>query len=465
MMFITLSVHGNKMDTYNPELEIFKSVFRDRNNVLLCGAGGTGKSYLLNKIAHEAATKGMKVFCTATTGVASLNLTNGKTFHSYAGIGTAWQVKERLYRKVCSEQYAVKRIRTTDILIVDEISMFGSNLLTKVDYVIRKIKKCESKPFGGIQVVFGGDFMQLPPVKDEWIFGCKIWGEFNLVPFTLKKGWRYDDPEYFDMMMRIREGTFTHTDITIMRDRVQKYDKLEKEIAINRAAKRIDTIMPTILYSRKKDAIWHNNEEMKELLTVPKDYYSNDDFTPYNKKAKYDHYVDLLNEIIPKKITLKVGAQVMLKINLDTQNGLVNGSRGVVLDMSEDIVTVKFMPRKHSKKERILRITKHLWELENDDAYARRSQFPLILAWALTIHKCQGSTLDYAVCDLGPSVFATGQAYVALSRVRRIEGLYVIEFVPYSIKIDHNALKYCHRIEKEEQKRYRPPTKLIFEDP
>mgnify|MGYP001580592362 CR=1 FL=1 len=422
--------------------QVSKEVFEKHNNVLLCGPGGTGKSYMLNIIASDAKRRGLKVYNTATTGIASINLIKGKTFHSYAGIGTAWQDKERLYRKVKSDSKNVKRITETNLLIIDEISMFGAKLLEKVDFVFRKITNID-KPFGGIQVIFGGDFMQLPPVKDEWIFTNEIWEEFNFVPIILNKGWRYDDIEYFNLMMRIRIGTFTSSDVFLLKSRVKAYDVLEKSITESRKNKKIDVIIPTVLYSRKKDVLWHNNTEMEELTTEKVEYNAVDDFTSLSgKSVKHDYYIDLLNEIIPQKIELKIGAQVMLKVNLDPGCGLVSGSRGVVIEHDDNVITVKFR-----KSQKTIRIQRYSWVLEDDEVYIVRTQFPLILAWALTIHKGQGSTLDYAVCDLGPSIFSPGQAYVALSRVRNIECLYIIEFSERSIKVDKEALEFCKKLQ------------------
>ena len=186
----------------------------------------------------------------------------------------------------------------------------------------------------------------------------------------------------------------------------------------------------------------YNDRELDQLDGKAFYYVSHDIFEPFTDKAKYDHYQLLLDDSIPKSVKLKKGAQVILKKNLDVKGGLANGSRGVVIDLDTESVTVKFVC---GRTERI--ITK-VWELTDDDAFASRSQLPFILGWAMSIHRAQGTTIDYAVVDLGPSIFMPGQAYVALSRVRNLEGLFVKELYVPSIKTNQRALKYVKSLKE-----------------
>lgn len=433
--------------------DILSAVFDDRSNVLIHGMAGTGKTYLLNEILDVARRLGIKVYATATTGVAAVNLSRGSTFHSYAGIGTAWQDKESLLRKVKFSKKSRERILSTELLIIDEISMYGTELLAKVNYVMKGIRGLD-KPFGGIQLVLSGDFLQLPPVKDDWLFKSPEWNDLKLVPFTLKECKRYQDTSLFEMLSRIRIGTPTKIDLAILKERANAYKDLER-IKVDETA-----ILPTILYSRKVDAESYNTDKLNELKTKEYKFVAVDKFV-----ARTREYVDFaphkeqLENAIPLEITLKVGAQVMLRWNVDVGSGLVNGSRGVVLDIringETEVVDVKFL------NGTIYKVTRVTWVNESDEACCTRFQMPLILGFATTIHKSQGSTIDYAIVNIGHSIFAKGQAYVALSRVRGIGGMFISEFVPNTIRADREALEYVSSIEERTYtKRY---IELCFE--
>ena len=200
-------------------------------------------------------------------------------------------------------------------------------------------------------------------------------------------------------------------------------------------------VKPTVLNSRRIDVDFENDQELEKLGGPTKDFAAFDEFQPRNSHARAEHYFKQLDDAIPKYIYLKVGAQVMLKANLDIPGGLANGSRGVVTEILDAGVKVKWNNGKTTL------VAKHTWLQEDKDGKAMRSQIPLILAWSLTIHKVQGCTLDLAVCNLGPSIFCPGQAYVALSRVRSLSGLYLSELYPSVINADQDALAYVESIE------------------
>nr|QBK86258.1 MAG: RecD helicase /ATP-dependent exoDNAse [Marseillevirus LCMAC102] len=421
----------------------------NHENIILHGPGGTGKTTVLKKIASHAQDNNKIVCCTATTGVAAINLNvpekkiAASTLHRWAGVGLAQGVVDKLYTKVYHDELARKRWLKTDVLIVDEISMLGADLIEKLDFIGRKIRNNQEVSFGGLQLVFSGDFLQLPPVKDKWAFQSFAWKEIIFVPFIFTEPKRYDNQDYFQLLLRIREGKHTIEDLKKLRNRVRSYEKL---FSILDDTKTLDVIRPTILHSLRVDVDSHNEKELAKLPDKTHEFIADDTFSASNNNVKSDYYIRLLDEAIPKAIALKVGAQVMLKCNLDVKGGLVNGSRGVILKIMtepEECVYVRFINGQE------IRIAKHLWTIEDKDAVATRSQLPFILAYALTIHKCQGATLDYAICNLGPSVFADGQAYVALSRVRDIKGLFISEFYPDSIKTNQTALKYVLGLEKK----------------
>jgi ATP-dependent DNA helicase PIF1 len=427
-------------------VDLILQQIENNQNILLHGPGGVGKSFILRSIASSLSKKGKKVACTAATGIAAINLSvpevfiAGCTIHSWAGVGLADQPPTRLVARVNHDERSRKRWLDTDLLIIDEISMIGADLLDKLDFVGRSIRRVSQIPFGGIQLVFSGDFLQLPPVKDKWAFQSTSWKELEsiLTPSILEEPQRYSDVSWFEMLLRFRKGSHTKEDIKVLRARQTAYDEWKKNIAANPRAL---VIKPTVLNSKRVDVDFENDQELEKLSGPTKDFAAIDEFQPRNSHARAEHYFKQLDDAIPKYIYLKVGAQVMLKANLDIAAGLANGSRGIVVELLEVGVKVKWRDGKTTL------VARHVWLQEDKDARAIRNQIPLILAWSSTIHRMQGCTLDYAIANIGPSIFSPGQAYVALSRVKTLEGLLLSEFYPGSIKADEDALEFVERIE------------------
>ena len=421
--------------------KIIKSI-DNGENVILHGPGGTGKTYILRTISTEVC-KNKVIFCTATTGIAAMNLSipecniSATTLHSWAGVGLAQETEEKLLEKV-RKGIARKRWEKVDLLIIDEIGMLGSVFIDKLDYIGREIRGI-NKPFGGIQLLLSGDFLQLPPVKDGWLFDSEVWSQLDIHPFIFDVPKRYDDVQYFELLLRMRQGTPSEGDIKKMRARVRSYKKLIK--ILEEKKDNVNIIKPTILSSKKIDVEYENEKELALLKGEEVCYIAIDTFKPYKSSARSDYYMRSLEDTIPKTITLKVGAQVMLKKNISVKDGLVNGSRGVVLEINSTSTKVRFI---NGMK---IDIPVDVWELKDKDGKATRTQIPLILAWSLTIHKVQGCTLDYAICNLGGSIFSPGQAYVALSRVRNIKGLFLSCFLESSIIVSKKALKFSKSLE------------------
>lgn len=434
-------------------------------NILLHAPGGTGKSYCLRLIAQYLTEKGKNVVCTATTGVAAINLNipekkiMARTLHSWAGVGLAREEAKKLYEKIMRKKKYRDNWRTTQTLIIDEISMLGKEFIEKLDYIGRHTRMTPEEPFGGIQLVLSGDFLQLPPVKDKWAFKSHVWEELNLIPFIFEEPKRYDDLRYFDLLLRIRKDEHTSEDIQLLQKRVVAYSKLQNML---KASKGDDLLIrPTILYSTRADVKFYNEKELDKLSGNLYEFVAEDIFLPYRKGIRSDSYIHLLDEMIPRVVTAKVGAQIMLKSNLRVSEGLVNGTRGVITGIittgPEPIIDVKFLNGKR------IRLTKHTWALEDKEAIASRNQFPFILAYSLTVHKAQGCTLDYAICNLGTSIFADGQAYVALSRVRNLRGLFISEFDPESIMANKTALKFDQKL-NELASNCTVETEVVFHD-
>ena len=444
------------------------------HNVFLFGMGGAGKTYCARAVADYFDEYGWRVARTGSTGIAALNLRVNKqtdvgdkstnetdstrapdgdgtestktlgvsTLHRWAGIGLARGSAETLLEGVRSYSIARANWTCTDLLILDEISMIGGELWEKLDYIGRHIREEHEKAFGDLRIMIIGDFMQLPPVKDKWVFLTESWIDTDFKTFVFNKPMRYPDLKWYEMLKRIRIGKQNVQDMRELRMRKDAYKKIKNELT------EVD-VKPTILYSKTVDVRQHNQVELDKLQHEKHVFYASDSFTQFksNKNIDIEHYRTMINDCIPEIIELKIGAQVMLKHNLCPDEGLVNGSRGVVTDIKkspsgQDIVTVKFINGLE------MEIKAHEWDYVNEYGRLTRSQIPLILAWSLTIHKVQGCTLDYVVVDLGPSVFACGQAYVALSRARSLEGLFLSEVFNTSIKCDKVALKYSQYLEQ-----------------
>ncbi len=329
--------------------------------------------------------------------------------------------------------------------------MISDVLFEKLEYIARFIRE-NNNFFGGITLVLSADFLQLPPVEDQWVFHSKIFQSANFHVFDFKKGFRYSDTLWFQLLLRVRNASHTSQDIDILQSRAAAYDEYIENLSNQEEI----SVKPTILYSTKKDVYNYNINELALLKTHEQIYKAKDNSAVLVKskhKINLEKYILQMNEAIDQTIFLKPGAQVMLKINLDIQRGLVNGARGVVTECNIESVMVLFYGKRIP-----IKICMHVWKYEDESVIYTREQIPLILAWASTIHKSQGSTLDFAICDLGSSIFADGQAYVALSRVRSLDGLLIKNLHSHRIKANKDALTYVNNL-----KPVKPPIIGILE--
>lgn len=453
--------------------EILLSISTGKN-IMFVGSGGCSKSFTLKRVAENLRNKNKKVYMTSSTGVSALNLNNmenasvennissiypATTLHRFAGIGMGDSPVNVLISKMkVHNKRAVKNWIKCDVLIIDEISMIGGTLFQKLNEIAKILRK-NDLPFGGIQLIVSGDFLQLPPVKDIWIFKTQEWEDLNFHPFIFEIPYRYtgeESNEFFQMLLRIRVGAQNENDIKILRGRVYANQKVH-EILNDLALKNDDNLLgeiirPTMLYSLKCDVEAFNNDELAKLpgklvtFTSVDTFISNRDHGSDHVKKGHDEeeYMRLLEQDMPRRVSFKVGAQVMLRKNLSVDEGMINGSRGVITEIIPgEALVVKFLNGKKVRVEIATRI------IEDKYFTATRTQIPFILAYASTIHKCQGSTLDYVIVDLGESVFSEGQAYVALSRCKNIKGLFISEFVPSSIIVNKNALQYVKTLEEK----------------
>ena len=395
-------------------MSFFDFVSQEKN-IFLTGKAGTGKTYLINELKTKT---DKKIAVTSTTGLSSYHI-EGQTIHSFSGIGVIrpnLSIKDVV--KKIKKNKAQKRIIECELLVIDEISMLGKTYLSTLSESFKIIRK-NSKPFGGIQVILTGDFFQLPPIDDGYAFESDTWKELELETVLLEKVYRFTDELYSDILSRIRIGKHIPNDNIELFKRVKAYQELS-----------FDTdILPTFLSSKRMDVNQKNKEELDKNPNELVIYPSIDE-------CKDPSLINVLDSISPKILELKVGAQVMLTVNYNVEEGLCNGARGMIVNLSSTHLSVKFM------NQNVVLFERHEFKYQDEDTVAIRSQFPFILAYCLTIHKCQGCTLDCAVIDAGYSIFGNHMLYVGLSRVKNLSGLYLKSFRPDRINVDPKVVDF-----------------------
>jgi ATP-dependent DNA helicase PIF1 len=394
-------------------------------SIFLTGAAGTGKSAALKMFINVyKSTKIMGV--TSTTGISAL-LFGGVTIHSFLGIGLGQGSVESIVGKLYKRPHLRKKWCETEVLIIDEISMLSPELFDKLENVARRIRHNE-EPFGGIQLILSGDFLQLPCIgSDEFCFESKSWDKCIEQTVYLTEIMRQKDVEFQNCLNDVRIGLLTKKTRKLLKSRVGV--ELKNDFGIK----------PTKLFPTNYSVDYINNKELDILAESDPEFFEYKmEIRPYagiqNKEYAIEKYKKCCNA--PETLQLCVGAQVMLLWNLDTEGGLVNGSRGVITSFVGDIPMVKFI------NGREILIDYNIWESEEQDKKILRVvQIPLKLAYALTIHKSQGCSLDYAEIDLS-NTFAKGQAYVALSRVKNINGLSIIDIDFDKIIANETAVEF-----------------------
>ncbi|HSX35503.1 MAG TPA: HRDC domain-containing protein [Patescibacteria group bacterium] len=370
-------------------------------SVLLTGAAGTGKTYVLNKFISRARKRGQHVAVTATTGLAATHL-NGTTIHAWSGIGVHDFVDAHMTGKMGKTRQDL--IKKADVLIIDEISMLHDFRLDMIDFMLRKIRG-DDEPFGGMQVILCGDFFQLPPVnrsdsrQGSFVVGAEVWTKNVFTVCYLVEQYRQSsDHDYAQILNGIRAGFLTRTQLNSLRARSQAVD--------DPFAKR------TRLLTVNVDVDTVNHEELDELPGKLHEYHM--------QTSGGKSYVEQLQRscLAPEVLRLKKNAQVMCIKNAQDRS-YVNGSLGSVVGFEKgtDYPMVELV------NGRTITVRPDTWELmDGDKRRAQLMQLPLRLAWAITVHKSQGMTLDAARIDLSRA-FVEGMGYVALSRVRSLKHL------------------------------------------
>lgn len=387
-----------------PEQDEAIQDWRSGQNLFITGQGGTGKSQVIKYIWEHDPT----VHVTAMTGCAALLLGCGaKTLHSWAGLGIASELPH---------VSALSRWRKTKTLIVDEVSMMSADLFEKLDRIGRRLRK-SNKLFGGIQLILSGDFFQLPPVEGLFCFKSPLWS-FKTIVFTTN--FRQSDPLYQEMLTQIRQGKLSKASVRALKGRVIAGDGFTRLVPTRSKADKINQTEYSKLEGPEYDFPLQRvcPEGLKGMYTS--------DLDSLVKHARLDH------------LKLKVGTRVMCTVNLTPT--ICNGSQGVVERFDGGMPVIKFSTG-------TMTMTPHLWPVE-DQRTIGVAQLPLMHAWAITIHKSQGATLDTAVIDIGKDMFEAGQAYVALSRVKAFSGLYVSELDFSRFLLDTDVVAFYAQFEK-----------------
>lgn len=421
-------------------------------NIFLTGPAGTGKTFILKYYIdwykENKENEDSKIYITSTTGLASL-LIDGMTIHRYAGIGIGDKDINTYYKKIMKMKSLKKRWLSTSVLIIDEISMMNPDLFDKLEVLARKIR-LNDKPFGGIQLILSGDFLQIPPVNsNDFCFEAFSW---DIIEETI----------YFDEILR-QNNNILQTVLSSIRLGIVTNDvKNLLDSCLNKELNCECGIIPTFLFSKKNMVSEYNQRELDILINDNKENHTYDAIYDTIYDAIYDAIYEL-NKIktdtiendfyrtminsqfqVEDKLHFALHSQVMLTVNMPEYN-LANGSRGIIIDFTKDVL---HYPVVLFSNKQILIVKPHDYKIEEDKTIIRKIQIPLILSWAITIHKAQGMTLDFIQTDIGSSIFEYGQAYVVLSRIKDIEGLSLMNIDYSKIKAHPKILKYYEKLKK-----------------
>ena len=402
------------------------NILKTGKNVFITGSAGTGKTYLLNQYIQYLKERRIHPTIVAPTGIAASHL-KGQTIHSFFALGIRDTIVDNGYVEfLLDKSYLKSRFSKLKVLIIDEVSMVSPEIFGSMDKILRAFKN-NPEPFGGVQVVISGDFFQLPPVSKEFkekrfAWQSPVWKSLELKSCYLQEKFRQDDNRLIQILDEIRTGTVSE----------KAHDLLNscwhKELSSDFQA--------TKLYTHNIDVDRINLEELGKLGGKPQTF-------KYTSKGSAKNIEKIFKTaLVLEELTLKKGA-VVIFIKNNQEKDYVNGTTGVIMGFEGDIPVVK------TSTGQKIRVVSEDWTIENDkgETVATVSQIPLRLAWAITIHKSQGMTLDSAEIDLGKT-FEVGQGYVALSRIKSLEGLRLIGLNDMALRIEPLTLRIDEPIKK-----------------
>lgn len=403
------------------------TILKTGANVFLTGEPGAGKTHTINEFVKYLRAHDIESSITASTGIAATHI-GGMTIHSWSGIGIKKFLDKYTLDKIASNKSIWQRVHKAKILIIDEVSMLHADTLAMVEAVCREVKQ-NSSPFGGLQVILVGDFFQLPPIesfsneparlgfskKEKFAYESSVWVKLNPIVCYITEQYRQDDTEFLSLLGGLRKNILEPKHLAHIKKR-QEFSIVPKNI--------------TKLYSHNIDVDRVNSVELSKIDNKLEVF----EMTSQGKS----NIVESLKKgcLSQEKLELKIGASVMFTKN-NLNKGFVNGTIGAVsgFDKSNNnFPIVKTNSGRHITVEPVD------WNMEdNGKILATITQIPLRLAWAITVHKSQGMSLDSAIMDL-KNVFEYGQGYVALSRVRRLSGLYLLGINAKALKVHPEVL-------------------------
>ena len=450
------------------EQECALQQYENGDNLFVTGEGGTGKTTLIQYLIKNAYRRKKKLQICAMTGCAALLLNCGaKTIHSWSGIRLAKGEMENVVHSVLYNKRSAQNWKSIDILVIDEVSMMSKRIFDILNEIGKRVRR-NSKPFGGIQVIFCGDFYQLPPVSsseeigsDLFCFESPEW--YQTFPYdnhiVLNTIFRQTDMKYKEILSGIRKGQIDKHGMDLLKSCVNRSFDKEKH----------NGCVPTKLYPTRSK-VDHVNKTMYDKLdgqSYEYDFVSKSDCRciletnasiPLMELQKCRKQLDetkITNEInslannspCVRSLQLKKGTNVMCTVNLEMEKGICNGSTGIVIDfVMHGGVPFPIVQFSNGIKREI---QIKYWQSEEYPVIAI-GQLPLCHAWAMTIHKIQGATLSMAEMDIGNGIFECGQTYVALSRVKSLDGLYLTSFDPSKIKINPKVREFYEKIPEVE---------------
>jgi ATP-dependent exoDNAse (exonuclease V) alpha subunit len=396
-------------------------ILKEGHNVFLTGCAGSGKTYVLNRYIDFLRRKRVVMAVTASTGIAATHI-GGVTLHSFTGMGIIDDLNKASLRSILNKKYLENKIKKAQVLIIDEISMLSGNHLDIADRIMRAFRD-DDRPFGGVQVVLCGDFFQLPPIfRSENLYSTGInfayksgvWDELDLKICYLTEQHRHEEDGLLSVLNAIRTDSINEDVLSLLNSRSRA--EVEGDIDI------------TKLYTHNVNVDFINNKELEKINGKKKVFHM--------QGRGHRRVVEALerNLLVPKKLEIKEGSVVMFVKN-NFEKGYVNGTMGKVVKIKNGFPLVK------TTKGRIIEARPMKWRIEEEGEFkAEVEQLPLRLAWAITIHKSQGTTLDAAEIDLSKS-FEPGMGYVALSRIRSLSGLRLMGLNDVALQVNKEVVE------------------------
>lgn len=394
-------------------------ILRTGANVFLTGEPGSGKTHTVNAYIAWLRARGIEPSVTASTGIAATHV-GGMTIHAWSGIGINDRMTPELLDHISSKEATVKRLQKARVLIIDEISMLSGTVLSMVDEVLRTVRQEPERAFGGLQVVLVGDFFQLPPVsrgEATFAFESPAWQALNPIVCYLEEQHRQDDPEFLELLSAIRRAEWDHTHVSRILARESEFDSLEEGVPQ--------------LFTHNADVDRINADQLSRLPGSGRTFVM--------ESAGAAPLIDALKRgcLSPETLVLKEGASVMATKNNPAQ-GYANGTLGTIIGFERGTG----YPIMETYDGRELPIAPAEWAVEEGGKVrAKISQIPLRLAWAITVHKSQGQSLDAAAMDLSRA-FEYGQGYVALSRVRTLAGIHLLGWSENALSMHPRVLAH-----------------------